>query len=206
MDGHRRRRRPGKGRAEADSSLADVSQPPGAAAAGRGSPGHAGEDIGFDVQINSTADHNSIRAAPERLGYLCERLCHGAVGRSREYFFNYCCLDGSVQNVGNYQSDRLQELAEELSGTFDHRPPRRAGGGRCKQTILDDNAYVFCSFLRMSIISRAGVTGLVSHPCDYYEITADLDIDGLKRWGRRMEEMEKNCGRASGILLGGCGV
>ena len=47
-----------------------------------------------------------------------------------------------------------------------------------QQTVLDDNAYVFCSFLRMSIISRAGVTGLVSHPCDYYEITADLDIDG----------------------------
>ena len=94
-----------------------------------------------------------------------------------EYFFNYCCLDGSVQNVGNYQSDRLQELAEELSGTFD--TDRRAGlAVEMQQTVLDDNAYVFCSFLRMSIISRAGVTGLVSHPCDYYEITADLDIDG----------------------------
>ena len=45
-----------------------------------------------------------------------------------------------------------------------------------QQIILDDNAYVFCSHLRMTMISRANVTGLTAHPCDYYEITADLDI------------------------------
>ncbi len=44
-----------------------------------------------------------------------------------------------------------------------------------QQTILDDNAFVFCSHLRMSMISRAGVTGLIAHPCDFYEITAELD-------------------------------
>ena len=44
-------------------------------------------------------------------------------------------------------------------------------------TILDDNAYVFCSHLRMSMAARAGVTGLAAHPCDYYEITADLDVE-----------------------------
>ena len=46
-----------------------------------------------------------------------------------------------------------------------------------QQIILDDNAYVFCSHLRMTMISRANVTGLTAHPCDYYEITADLDIN-----------------------------
>lgn len=133
-------------------------------------------DIGFDVQINSTADHNSIRADRSAWDIYVSAFVTAPLG-DPEYFFNYCCLDGSVQNVGNYQSDRLQELAEELSGTFD--TDRRAGlAVEMQQTILDDNAYVFCSFLRMSIISRAGVTGLVSHPCDYYEITADLDIDG----------------------------
>ena len=43
------------------------------------------------------------------------------------------------------------------------------------QTILDDNAFVFASHLKMSIVSGEGVTGLTAHPCDYYEITVDLD-------------------------------
>ena len=43
-----------------------------------------------------------------------------------------------------------------------------------QQTILDDHAFVFCSHLKMSMISKSSVTGLVAHPCDFYEITADL--------------------------------
>ena len=46
-----------------------------------------------------------------------------------------------------------------------------------QQLILDDNAYVFCSFLEMNMISRAGVTGYTAHACDYYQVTADLDIE-----------------------------
>ena len=63
----------------------------------------------------------------------------------------------------------------ELSKTFDVQK-RSELAVRMQQIILDDNAYVFCSHLRMTMISRANVTGLTAHPCDYYEITADLDI------------------------------
>ena len=45
-----------------------------------------------------------------------------------------------------------------------------------QQELLDDNSYIFCSFLRMSMISKANVTGLEAHACDFYELTADLDI------------------------------
>ena len=46
-----------------------------------------------------------------------------------------------------------------------------------QQTILDDNAYVFCSFLEMNQISKKSVTGYTAHACDYYQVTADLDIN-----------------------------
>ena len=131
-------------------------------------------EIGFDVQINSTADHNSIRTDTDAWDIYVSAFVTAPLG-DPEYFFNYCCLDGSAQNVGNYHSDRLQELAKELTQTFDTER-RSELAVEMQQTILDDNAYVFCSFLRMSIISKSGVTGLVSHPCDYYEITAELDI------------------------------
>ena len=45
-----------------------------------------------------------------------------------------------------------------------------------QRLLLDDDAFVFCSHLQMSLVSRAQVTGLTAHPCDYYEITADLDV------------------------------
>ena len=43
-----------------------------------------------------------------------------------------------------------------------------------QQTILDDYGFVFCSHLKMSMISKSTVTGLTAHPCDFYEITVDL--------------------------------
>ena len=58
-----------------------------------------------------------------------------------------------------FDTERREELAVEM-----------------QQVILDDNAYVFCSHLRMSMIMKSNVTGLTAHPCDYYEITAELDI------------------------------
>lgn len=45
-----------------------------------------------------------------------------------------------------------------------------------QQTILDDDAYFFVSHLNMGLVSKSNVSGLVAHPCDYYEITADLEV------------------------------
>ncbi len=61
-----------------------------------------------------------------------------------------------------------------MSRTFDAKE-RAELATKMTQVILDDNGFVFASHLRMSIVSGEGVTGLVAHPCDYYEITAELD-------------------------------
>ena len=46
-----------------------------------------------------------------------------------------------------------------------------------QQTVLDDNAFVFCSFLKMSMISKKNIKNYTSHACDYYQVTADLDVE-----------------------------
>ena len=91
------------------------------------------------------------------------------------YFFTTNCLDDSPKNRGGYHSDELQKLAEEMNATFD---PEKRGelAIQMQQQLLDDNSFIFCSFLRMSMITKANVTGLKAHPSDYYEFTADLDI------------------------------
>ena len=46
-----------------------------------------------------------------------------------------------------------------------------------QQTVLNDHAFVFCSFLKMSMISKTNVKNYTSHACDYYQVTADLDVE-----------------------------
>ena len=64
---------------------------------------------------------------------------------------------------------------EQLATEFD-TAKRGELAVQLQQKILDDNAYLFCSFLQMNMISKANVTGYTAHACDYYQVTADLDI------------------------------
>ena len=129
-------------------------------------------DIGFDVIINSTADHNSLRADPAAWDVYASAMVTAPTG-DPAYFFSTHCLEGSAVNNGHYHNDELESLAAELGQTFD--TDRRADlAVEMQQILLDDDAFVFCSHLQMSMISRSDVTGLVAHPCDFYEITVDL--------------------------------
>jgi peptide/nickel transport system substrate-binding protein len=133
------------------------------------------KDIGMDVQINNTKDHNTIRKDPTAWDIWVSANVNAGLGDPAN-FFATCCLDNSIKNAGGHHSDRLEELAAQLDTTFDVNERARLAI-EMQQELLDDNSYVFCSFLRMSMISQANVTGLEAHTCDFYELTADLDIN-----------------------------
>lgn len=130
------------------------------------------KEIGMAVEINSTADHNSIRVDSSAWDVYASAMVTAPTG-DPEYFFTTHCLDSSAVNNGKYHSDKLEALEAELAKTFD-TDRRSELAIQMQQTILDDNAFVFCSHLQMSMISKATVTGLTAHPCDFYEITVDL--------------------------------
>ena len=91
-----------------------------------------------------------------------------------EYFFTSTVV-GS-KNYGKYENPTETALVEELHQSFD--PEVRAElAVKLQQAILDDDAFFFVSHLNMGIVTAANVTGLEAHPCDYYEITADLNIE-----------------------------
>jgi peptide/nickel transport system substrate-binding protein len=132
------------------------------------------KDIGIDVQINCTADHNSICKDTSAWDIYVAANVNAGLGDPANFFSTHC-LDASTKNRGSYHNDELEALAAQLTDTFD--PDERAELAiQMQQEILDDNAFIFCSFLKMSMISKSNVTGLVAHPCDLYELTADLDI------------------------------
>ncbi len=132
-------------------------------------------EIGFQVEIINTSDHNRVRMDSGAWDIYVSAFVTAPTG-DPEYFFTYRCLDESDGNYGHYHSDRLEELARELEQTFD-TGRRGELAVEMQQILLDDNAFVFCAHLRMGIISKASVSGLTAHPCDYYEITVDLDIE-----------------------------
>ena len=133
------------------------------------------KEIGMDVQINATADHNSIWKDTSAWDVYVGANVNCGLGDPTNFFSTHC-LDASTKNRGQYHSDKMEELAVQLNSTFD-TAKRNQIAIEMQQQLLDDNAFVFCSFLKMSMISQANVTGLTAHACDYYELTADLDIN-----------------------------
>jgi peptide/nickel transport system substrate-binding protein len=92
-----------------------------------------------------------------------------------DYFFKASCLSDSSKNYGGYASEKVDELYAKLHTTFDV-DERGKLATQMSQALLDDHGYFFASFLEMGIVSQANVNVMVAHPCDYYEITVDLDV------------------------------
>ncbi len=133
------------------------------------------KDIGIEVDINNTANRREFLDDPTTWDIYASAQVNAPTG-DPEYFFTVGCLDESASNFGHYHSDKLEEQEKQMAGEFD--PAKRAElAVQMQQTILDDNAYVFCSFLEMNQISKKSVTGYTAHACDYYQVTVDLDIN-----------------------------
>ena len=68
------------------------------------------------------------------------------------------------------------KMMDELALEFD-TDKRAELAVKLQQAILDDNAYIFCPFLEMNMISKSNVKNYTAHACDYYQVTAALDIE-----------------------------
>ena len=133
------------------------------------------KQIGIDVDINCTANRRQFLADMDSWDIYASALVTAPSG-DPQYFFTTSCLPGMSYNFGAYENEHVNELLHQLSTEFD-TAKRAQLAIELQQTILDDNAYVFCSFLEMSMISKANVVGWTAHACDYYEVTVDLDIE-----------------------------
>ena len=133
------------------------------------------KSIGIDVDINCTASRREFLADMTSFDIYASALVTAPSG-DPQYFFTTSCLPGMSYNFGAYENEHVNDLMNQMAVEFD--PAKRGELAiELQQAILDDNAYVFCSFLQMNMISKASVTGYIAHACDYYQVTADLDIE-----------------------------
>ncbi len=131
--------------------------------------------IGINVDINNTANRREFLKDMTSWDIYASALVTAPSG-DPQYFFTTSCLPGMSYNFGAYENEEVTAMIDELSAEFDTEK-RAELAVKLQQAILDDNAYVFCSFLEMNMISRSYVTGWTAHACDYYEVTAGLDIN-----------------------------
>lgn len=130
------------------------------------------KNIGIDVQINNTPDHMTYAENGEFDLYISSATT--APTGDPEYFFTSTVA--GAKNYGNYQNEEVSGLVETLHKTFDQEE-RGELAVELQQKILDDASFFFVAHLNMGIVTKANVTGINPHPCDYYEITAELNIE-----------------------------
>ena len=124
------------------------------------------KEIGIDVDINCTANRREFLADMGSWDIYASALVTAPSG-DPQYFFTTSCVPGMSYNFGAYDNPEVTALIEQLSREFD--PAKRGEMAvTLQQMILDDNAYVFCSFLQMNMISKENVKNYTAHACDYY--------------------------------------
>ena len=131
------------------------------------------KDIGIEVDVNNTADHATYAKNGEFDVYVSS-LTTAPTG-DPEYFFTSTVVSDAAKNYGKYSNSDLDDIVAKLHETFD-TDERGKLAVEAQQTILDDDAYFFVSHLNMGLVSKSNVSGLTAHPCDYYDITADLEV------------------------------
>ena len=131
------------------------------------------KDIGIEVNVNNTADHATYAKNGEFDVYVSS-LTTAPTG-DPEYFFTSTVVSDAAKNYGKYSNSDVDDIVAKLHETFD-TDERGKLAVEAQQTILDDDAYFFVSHLNMGLVSKSNVSGLTAHPCDYYEITADLEV------------------------------
>ena len=55
-------------------------------------------------------------------------------------------------------------------------PEEQRAMSQISQQLLDDNAFIYASHLKMSFVMKSNIKGFTAHPSDYYEITSDLEV------------------------------
>lgn len=130
------------------------------------------KEIGIDVVVNNTSDHMTYAADGDFDVYVSSTTT--APTGDPEYFFTSTVV--GPKNYGKYENKEVTALTEKLHQAFE--PEERAKlATELQQKILDDDGFFFVSHLNMGIVTKSNVKGMAAHPCDYYEITADLDVE-----------------------------
>ena len=130
--------------------------------------------IGVDVDINIVENMNDLLEANDFDLFAMANV--SSPTGDPQYFFTAFFADGGSYDYSGWKDPEFDELLTELRSEYD--PEKRSDLAiRLQKILLEQNVITVASHLRMNFVMQNGVTGFTAHPSDYYEITADLDIN-----------------------------
>ena len=134
--------------------------------------------IGIRLDVNATDNAGDFLKKGDWDIYA-KAIVTAPTGDPQYYIANHFTAQ-SAHNDGRYRNPAVDALVQQFSGEFN---PERRGqlAIAIVQQVLDDHAFLYASHLRMNLVMRNGIRGFVPHPCDYYEVTKDLDVTGEGR-------------------------
>ncbi|MBQ3451678.1 MAG: ABC transporter substrate-binding protein, partial [Selenomonadaceae bacterium] len=131
------------------------------------------KNIGVKLNVNATDNYKSFLKSGD-YDIFSKAIVTAPTGDG-EYYFTSHIVPGAVDNAGNYDSEQIAALENELHNTFGAEK-RSELAIKISQQILDDCALIYVAHLKMSLVMKANVEGFKAHPSDYYEITPELDL------------------------------
>ena len=131
------------------------------------------KEIGIKLDVNATDNYKAFLKRGE-YDIFSKAIVTAPTGDG-EYYFTSHIVPGAVDNAGNYDSEQIAALENELHNTYGAEK-RAELAIKMSQQVLDDCALFYASHLRMSFVMKPNVEGFTAHPSDYYEITAELDL------------------------------
>lgn len=128
--------------------------------------------VGIKVEVNATDNYKDFLKRGDYDIYA-QAIVTAPTGDPEYYLMSKIYSDQPYNN-GYYHSPWADAKIDELHQTTG-RSQRNALAREIMQHVLDDQAVFYASFLQMNLVMKQGVQGLAAHPCDYYEITPELD-------------------------------
>ncbi len=132
------------------------------------------KDIGIRLAINPTDGYNDFLRRGEWDIYA-KAFVTAPTGDAQYYFTTHTPPE-SAYNNGSYNSPAVNAMLSRLTEEFDP-DERSALAVKISRQLIDDSAFMYIAHLKMSLVMKAGVNNFNAHPCDYYEITRDLEIN-----------------------------
>lgn len=132
------------------------------------------KEIGIKVDVNNTENSKDYIEKGEYDIYASAFVT--APTGDPQYYITAHYVDGAANNFGKYHNDKVEELTEELRNEFDTKK-RSDLAAQIQQEVLNDCGYTYASHLKMSFVMKDNVKGFAAHPSDFYEITADTDVE-----------------------------
>lgn len=132
------------------------------------------KNIGIEVSIEISDNITDILSSGKFDLCLYSNIT-SSTGDELAYLNNTIRTDGS-SNYGNYSNEKADELINNLKVEFNLKK-RAELSKEIQQIVLDEDGYNFIAHMKMSFVMKNNVAGMNPHPTDYYQFTANTDIE-----------------------------